>query len=138
MLGAELGVVLLAGRLLFGFRVAGSLAAFGAVATLGAATFTALALLCGSRTANMAVMNGITNLMTLPMMIVAGVWFARTNFPEWTWAPLRALPLTALVDALRRIALEGAGLAQVGGELAVLAVYLVAAAIGARALFKWY
>lgn len=86
----------------------------------------------------MAVMNGMTNLISVPMMIVAGVWFARSNFPDWIANPAAFLPLTALVDALRRIALEGAGLASVTTHIMILSVYLVGATLAARRLFKWY
>jgi ABC-type multidrug transport system permease subunit len=138
VLAVELTAILLGGALMFHFRVAGSWGALLLVAVTGAAAFTAIAMLCGSRTSNMAVMNGMTNLITLPMMIVAGVWFSLANFPDWIAGPARYLPLTALVDALRRIALEGAGVAAVGRELGVLAAYLVAATVGAKVLFKWY
>ena len=86
----------------------------------------------------MAVMNGMTNLISVPMMIVAGVWFARSNFPDWIADPAAFLPLTALVDALRRVALEGAGLASVTSNIMILSVYLVGATLAARRWFKWY
>jgi hypothetical protein len=50
---------------------------------------------------------------------------------------VQALPLTALDDALRAVALEGAGLAEVGHELLILAAWgLVTAALGLR-WFRW-
>ena len=50
---------------------------------------------------------------------------------------MQALPLTALNDALRAVLLEGAGIAAVGGELALLAGWCVAAFAAALALFRW-
>jgi ABC-2 type transport system permease protein len=47
------------------------------------------------------------------------------------------LPLTALVDALRGVVLEGASLGGIGLELATLAVWgIVPFSIGLR-IFKW-
>jgi ABC-type multidrug transport system permease subunit len=86
----------------------------------------------------MAVMNGMTNLVSVPMMIVAGVWFARSNFPDWIADPAAYLPLTALVDALRRIALEGAALGSIMHQIMILFAYLVVATLAAKRLFKWY
>ena len=138
ILAVELAAILIGGLAMFKFQVHGNIFSFIAFAMLGAAAFTAIAILCGSRTSNMAVMNGMTNLISVPMMIVAGVWFARANFPTWIAGPAQLLPLTALVDGLRRIALEGATLANVASEAMVLIVYLVAAIIASRKLFKWY
>ena len=138
ILAVELTAILVAGLAMFHFHVAGNLLSFIVFAALGAAAFTALAMLCGARTSNVAFMNGMTNLIALPMMIVAGVWFARSNFPGWISEAARYLPLTALVDGLRRIALEGASITSLGFEMAVLAVYLVVAAVLTRVLFKWY
>lgn len=138
ILVVEIATILIAAFLLFRFRLEGRLIDFTVFAALGAGAFTALALLCGARTANMAAMNGATNLISLPMMIVAGVWFSRANFPSWIAEPARYLPLTALVDGLRRIALEGGSLASVGFEASVLGAYLVAATLAAKSLFKWY
>ncbi len=138
ILAVEVTTILLAAYAMFRFVPAGGLGILVAFALLGAAAFTALALLCASRTANPATMNGLTNLVSIPMMLVAGVWFSRGNFPEWIAGPARYLPLTALVDGLRRIALEGATFAQLGQETAVLAAYLLLGAIAATKSFKWY
>jgi ABC-type multidrug transport system permease subunit len=138
MLVVEAGALLVAAVVLFRFAIAGRALDFAVLAALGAAAFTALGVLLGSRTANVATMNGMTNLLTLPMLLVSGVWFSRTNFPDWLSEAVRWLPLTALVDGLRRIALEGAGLASLGFELGVLGVFFVACTAAATALFKWY
>src|SRR5262249_46379769 len=97
VLAVGLVAILLRGWLMFGFHVAGNLLTFIGFAALGAAAFTAIAVLCGSRTTSAAVMNGMTNLISLPMMIVAGVWFSRANFPDFLANAARFLPLTALV-----------------------------------------
>lgn len=138
MLIVEAGALLGAAAVMFRFAVAGRALDFTVLAALGAAAFTALGVLLGSRTANVATMNGMTNLLTLPMLLVSGVWFSRTNFPDWLSEAVRWLPLTALVDGLRRIALEGAGLASLGFELGVLGVFFVVCTAAATALFKWY
>lgn len=138
ILAVELTAILAAAYLLFRFTPAGHLWDLVAFAALGTMAFGAISVLCGSRTSNAATMNGMTNLISVPMMIVSGVWFSRANFPEWMSGPARYLPLSALVDGLRRIALEGGGLGSVGREAAILLVYAVLGAAGAKWLFKWY
>jgi hypothetical protein len=50
---------------------------------------------------------------------------------------IRALPLTAVIDALRAHMLEGAGLAGVARELGILAAWLVGCFGLALRLFRW-
>jgi ABC-type multidrug transport system permease subunit len=50
---------------------------------------------------------------------------------------IQALPLTALVDALRRIYNEGATLVAVAGELGILAAWGVGSFILAAKRFRW-
>lgn len=138
ILAFEIVTVLLAAGVIFHFRIAGRFVDFLAVAVLGAASLTSLGILVGSRTTNAGAMNGIANLLMLPMMILSGIWFSRTNLPEWLAEASRWLPLTALVDGLRRIALEGASLANLTFELGVLGASFVICTIAARSLFKWY
>ena len=134
----EFSCILVAGMLMFGFRVQGNWLSLIAVGLLGTASFTSLGILCGSRTANTSTYNGINNLLTLPMMMLSGVWFSRVHFPDWLASIVEFLPLTACVDALRRVALEGVGLASLGFELGLLAFYTVVCTIFAKISFRWY
>jgi ABC-2 type transport system permease protein len=134
----EVGSQLLAAGLIFKFRVAGSLGTYFFFALLGAATLTAFGIMLGARTANTGAMNGIANLVSLPMMILSGAWFSRGNLPDWLAEATRFLPLSPLVDGLRSIALEGAGLADLTFEMAVLGGYFTVFSLVAARLFKWY
>jgi ABC-type multidrug transport system permease subunit len=138
MLVAEMTAVLVAATLLFRFRIEGNFGAFIVFAMLGAASLTSLGILLASRTANSGLMNGLANLVNLPLVMVGGVFFSRGNFPEWLAKAASYLPLTPLVDGLRRIALEGATLGSLTKEIALLAAYLVACTVASKALFRWY
>lgn len=134
----EFVVVLFAGRLLFGFQVAGSFLNYLLVSMFGVLTFTALGILCGSRAKNTGAYNGIVNLLLLSTMMLSGIWFPRHHFPPWVQTLSEGLPLTALVDSLRAIALEGASLASLGPQILILAIYAGACTLSAKFLFRWY
>ncbi|MFK7872980.1 MAG: ABC transporter permease [Oligoflexales bacterium] len=134
----EFSVIMIAGWLFFGFQVSGSWCLFALLCVLGTAAFTALSILCGARTANSAAYAGMNNLVTLPMMILSGVWFSRHSFPEWLSFICDLLPLTPLVDGLRRVALEGADMAAVQSEMLILVVYTVGATALTKKIFRWY
>ena len=73
----------------------------------------------------------------MPMWIVSGVFFSAQRFPDVVQPVIRALPLTAVIDALRANMLQGAGLAQVAPQLGVLGVWLVVCFALALKLFRW-
>ena len=134
----EFSMIMLAGWCLFDFSVQGRWFDLIAASVVATASFTSIGILCGARTNSTATYNGLNNLLTLPMMMMAGVWFARTGFPGWLTAIVDFFPLTAAVDALRKICLEGAGLVQVSFELCVLLGYCLICTVVSKVSFRWY
>ena len=102
-----------------------------------ALTFSALGLLVASRARTVEAVSGIANFVMLPMWIFSGVFFSAANFPAALQPFIQALPLTATVDSLRAVMLQGAPLASLGGELAVIAVWLVVPFVVALRIFRW-
>jgi ABC-type multidrug transport system permease subunit len=133
----EVPVLFAFGWLVFGVKVEGSLLLLFGLSLLGALTFAGLGLLVASRARNTQTVGGLMNLVMMPMFIGSGVFFATANFPAGMQPFLRALPLTAMNDALRAVANEGAGLRQVGGAAAVLAAWGLFSFAGALKLFRW-
>jgi ABC-type polysaccharide/polyol phosphate export permease len=71
------------------------------------------------------------------MWVGSGVFFAATNFPDVVQPVVQALPLTAVVDAMRLNMLQGAGLGMLAGELGIIAAWLVVCFTLALRLFRW-
>jgi ABC-2 type transport system permease protein len=134
---AETTFLLAFGWFAFGVEVRGSLATVFAIALAGAASFSGLGLLVGSRARNAETANGLMNLATLPMWVLSGVFFSASNFPDAMRPFVDALPLTALNDALRAVIGEGAGLGDVARPLAVLAAWGLGTFALALRFFRW-
>jgi ABC-type multidrug transport system permease subunit len=134
---AEVVVLVGFGALVFDVPVRGSFVTLGIVCLLGALSFNAVGLLVASRAKTVEAVSGLANLVMLPMWVVSGVFFSSSNFPEAVQPAIRALPLTAIVDALRATMLQGAPLASLGSELAVIGVWLVVAFTVALKIFRW-
>jgi ABC-type multidrug transport system permease subunit len=136
-LGPEVAVPLVFGALAFGMPVRGSILAVALVSLIGALAFGSIGLLVGSRVRTLEAVSGLMNLSMVPMWVLSGVFFSSSNFPEAVQPLIRALPLTAVVDALRAVVLEGATLGGIRAELAILATWtIVPFTIGLR-IFKW-
>lgn len=123
--------------LLFSVHVAGSLAFFFLVAAAGALSFSGLGLLVASRAQNAETANGLMNLVTLPMTILSGVFFSASHFPLWMQPLVKALPLTAVIDSLRAISMDGASLWTLGGPFLVLLAWGAAGFAVALRMFRW-
>jgi len=63
--------------------------------------FASLGLLIASRAQTMEGASGLMNLVMLPMWIFSGVFFSASRFPEQIQPLIQALPLTAVINALR-------------------------------------
>jgi len=125
------------GALFFGVPLRGSIVALGLICLVSALAFGGLGLLIASRAKTIEGVSGLMNFIMLPMWIFSGVFFASSNFPSVFQPVIQALPLTAVNDALRANMLEGASLASVGGELAIISAWLVVSFVAALKLFRW-
>jgi ABC-type multidrug transport system permease subunit len=136
-LGPEVAVPLVFGWLAFGMPIRGGIVSIAVVAILGALMWGALGLLMGSRARTFEAASGLMNLMSVPMWVLSGVFFSSSNFPDAVQPFIQALPLTALVDTLRGVILEGATLASLWHELAILAAWTVLPFAIALKIFRW-
>ncbi|MBK8594940.1 MAG: ABC transporter permease [Holophagales bacterium] len=133
----EVAVLVGFGWLAFGVEVRGSLGALALVSLLGAASFAGLGLLVSSRTKTVEGVSGLMNLVMLPMWLLSGTFFSWERFPEAVHPFIRALPLTALNDALRAVMTEGRPLSALGLELGVLALTGTVSFLVAVRVFRW-
>ncbi len=125
------------GWLAFGLRVAGSPLLLFALSTLGALSFAGLGLLVSSRAQNTQTVGGLMNLVMMPMSICSGVFFSTANFPDGMQPFLRVLPLTALNDALRAVATEGASLQGIAFQVVTLTLWGAVSFAVALRTFRW-
>jgi ABC-type polysaccharide/polyol phosphate export permease len=77
------------------------------------------------------------NLVMLPMWILSGIFFSASRFPAMLQPVVRALPLTAAIDALRGNMLQGMNLGQQFTQMAILLTWLVVAFAIALRIFRW-
>ena len=133
----ELGLLLGLGILMFHMRILGSWVAIVLLGAIGAGAFAGLGLLTASRAQKIESVSGLMNLVMMPMWIFSGVFFSYERFPAVLHPLIRALPLTALNDALRATILQGAPLAAQAGRLGVLLAWMVVSFVLALSWFRW-
>ena len=137
LLVVEVGVVVGFGALVFGVPLRGSLVELVLLCLLGSLSFSAIGLLVASRAQTVEAVSGLMNVVMLPMWILSGVFFSAQRFPDALQPLIKALPLTAAIEALRANMLQGASLAQLNGQVAILSAWLVICFGLALWLFRW-
>lgn len=133
----ELVLLLGFGILAFHMRVEGSFLAILLVATLGAISFAGIGLLTASRAQKIESVSGLINLVMMPMWIFSGVFFSYERFPQMVQVFIKALPLTALNDALRAVILQGADLRSQMARIAVMLIWGGLSFVLALRWFRW-
>jgi ABC-2 type transport system permease protein len=137
LLVVEAGLLLVFAALVFGVPLRGSLLSLTTICLLSSLAFGGLGLLIAARPRTIEGASGLMNLALVPMWVFSGVFFSSSRFPEAEQPFVQALPLTAVNDALRANMLEGASLAQVAPELAIVAAWLVGTFVIALKIFRW-
>ena len=133
----EVPVLVAFGWIAFDVRVHGSSLLVLLVSLVGALAFAGLGLLVASRAQNTQTIGGLMNLVMMPMFVGSGVFFSSSNFPDAIQPAVKALPLTALNDALRAVINEGAGVRAVLPQLLLLAGCGVVSFAAALRVFRW-
>jgi ABC-type multidrug transport system permease subunit len=137
MLVIEVGTLVGFGALVFDVPVRGSLLALAGLCVITSLSFSSLGLLISARPRTIEAVSGITNLVMMPMWIVSGVFFSSSRFPDAVLPLIRALPLTATIDALRANMLQGTPLPQLWPQMAVLAAWGSVSFVVALKVFRW-
>ena len=133
----EVAVVLAVGRLAFGVPMRGSIVTLSSLAILGAAAFAGIGLLLAARTRTVEGLSGLANFVMMPMWVLSGIFFSTDRFPDVMQPWIAILPLTALIDGLRDVMLDGATMLAVGTDLAVLIAWGGIAFALALWRFRW-
>ncbi len=137
LLVVEVGALVGFGALLFHVPVRGSLFDLAFLCVLSSLCFSALGLLVASRARTIEAASGLMNTVMMPMWIASGVFFSSQRFPAVMQPFVKALPLTAVIDALRASMLQGAHFPQMASQIGMISAWMVVCFGLALKLFRW-
>src|SRR6202522_379865 len=133
----EIVLLLTLGVIVFHMKVLGSVLAIVFIGAAGAMCFGGVGLLTASRAQKIESVSGLMNLVMMPMWIFSGVFFSYERFPAVIQPLIKALPLTALNDALRASILEGTPLIHQWPRLLVMFLWGGVSFVLALRWFRW-
>jgi ABC-2 type transport system permease protein len=133
----QIVVLLAVGFFAFHFHFAGNLLYLLIVGIVGGGIFLAMGLAISGASKSEETAAPIANLVSLPLMFLSGIFFARSSMPGWLQTITQYSPLTYVSDALRSISVDGASLWAVRGDLLGIFIWLGITVVIATRLFKW-
>lgn len=79
----------------------------------------------------------LTNLITFPMIFLSGTFFPRFLMPEWLQTVSVYIPLTPVIEGIRKIVTQGATITMLIPELYLMAGWMIIVYYIAFRVFRW-
>jgi ABC-2 type transport system permease protein len=133
----EIALLWLVAWSVFGIVIFGNVLALLVLIFSGGLCFGGIGLLVACRAKTIETVSGLMNAVMLPMYLLSGVFFAADRFPAVMQPFIQALPLTVLIDGLRSVMNEGAGLGAILVPCSILAAWGIAGFTIALRIFRW-
>jgi ABC-2 type transport system permease protein len=137
---ATVVVLILFGKFAYGFTLAhGWITFFNMLflSLLALLVFIGFGFFFSSVAKNQNVIPIYVNLFMFPQYFLSGTFFPRSGLPEGIQPLLKYLPLTALNDAMRNVAFEGASLASCWQQILILGAWGVLIYALTIKVFRW-
>jgi ABC-2 type transport system permease protein len=139
---AQLGAIIIIsiGHYAFGFTLVNGIVTvlnMLLLAFIGLVVFMGFGFIISGLARNETSVPPLSNIITLPQFLLSGTFFSTAAFPKWLQPVSNILPLTHLNNAMRKVAFEGAGLADVTHQLLILLAWGVIVYAIAIKTFKW-
>jgi ABC-2 type transport system permease protein len=133
----QVAMMVAAGLWFFQLHLIGNVLNMFVLAILGAVIFLAIGFALAGASKSEDQVAPLANILTLPMLLLSGVFFSRSNLPGFIHTVTGWFPLTFLVDGMRSVAIDGATLFDVMPQVLGLGVWAVVACAIAIKLFRW-
>lgn len=133
-------IIIAVGHFCFGFTLVHGFTTFIQMillAFIGLALFLGMGFVISSLAKNEASIPPLANMITMPQLLLSGVFMSANNFPSWLQPICKALPLTQFNNAMRIIAFEGKSLLDCGTQLGVIGIWMVIIYALAVKVFRW-
>jgi ABC-2 type transport system permease protein len=111
------------GVYLFGASIYGNVGWIFLLATVANLIFLNIGFAVAGRSSNPDSAQGIASAVAIPMMFLSGVFFPTDTLPQVMQTIVKYLPLTPLIEALRKVSLEGLSITDTGPQLLLLGAW---------------
>ena len=103
----------------------------------GLVIFLGMGFIISSIAKNESLIPPLANMITMPQLLLSGVFLSTSNFPDWLQPFCNALPLTQLNNALREIAFQGKSFVDLWEPILILSIWGVVVNVVAVKVYRW-
>jgi ABC-2 type transport system permease protein len=133
----QTALILGVGVFLFHATIYGNVAYLFVLALLGNLVFLNIGFAISGRSKTSDAAQGVSQAVAIPMMFFSGVFFPTTTLPWIVQKLVAFLPLTPLIQAMRKVSLAGSSLAACWPQIAALGAWIVVSLALARMSFSF-
>lgn len=130
-------VIISAGKLMYHINVYGRYGYIALWVLLGNLVFINIGFIIASFSKTASAAEGLAQVIAMPMMFLSGVFFSTETLPKLVRLAVEKLPLAPLINALRKIVLNGDALAATKTQFIVVGIWLVVTFIVAATRFRF-
>ncbi len=133
----QIGLMVGVGIVFLHLHFIGSIFLMGLLGLLGATVFLGFGFAIAGVSKSEDQVAPMANIISLPMMLLSGVFFSRNDLPVIVRRITDFIPLTPLADAMRSVAVDGAGVGQLLPQILALVAWGTVSCFVAVKLFRW-
>ncbi len=133
----QAAILIAVAKFVYNISPQGSFINLTVVIIAGALMFITLALIISSVANKVETAMPITNVITLPMMFLSGLFFPISTLPSWLSDISKYFPLTYLINAIRGIYINGYNLPHLAGDFLGMGIWIIIFFVINIFVFKW-
>ncbi|HSP07461.1 MAG TPA: ABC transporter permease, partial [Acidobacteriota bacterium] len=133
----QIVVMVAVGIVFFKLNFIGSLWQMFVFGILGAVVFLGMGFALAGLSRSEDQVAPLANVVTMPQMLLSGIFFSRANLPGFAHVLTQFFPLTFLADGMRSLAIDGSTLSQIWPDISGLLVWSLLTTVVAVKLFRW-
>jgi ABC-2 type transport system permease protein len=137
ILMVQMSILIGVGILFLHLHFTGSIGSMLVLGLLGAVIFLGMGFALAGISKSEDQVAPLANVISLPMMLLSGVFFNRSHLPGLIHTVTGFFPLTYLADGMRGVAIDGASLFSLWPQLAGLLIWCMISVAVAVKLFRW-
>jgi ABC-2 type transport system permease protein len=122
---------------LYGFQMRGDWLVFALFVVVSLLTMLGFGLAIGGIAKNSTQADILGQVVFIASLALGGVWFPRALLPDFAQSITAFMPLTPIIEGIRAITTENAGLTTLWPQLAILVGWAVVMYVAGIKLFKW-
>jgi len=133
----QITLIILLAKFAFDVHVYGNYLIIYAVCIFGSLIFLNIGFAIAGYSKNTKTAESLSQVIAMPMMFLSGVFFPAEALPKVIGSIVEFLPLTPMIEALRKVSIGGEGITDIWIQLAFMAGWIVISFLLAWRTFKF-